>query len=253
MSTATSPRKPSRRRPKYHLIDPTMVRQRRLTLRLSADVLADLLGVSAGAIDHLEHGGEQNHLTIAYIADLARFLGVTPTELLAPPTGIPGGDGDLVDPDDPVTVGRILAEVGVVHADDLAISLNWSTGRTFYALTVLEERLHGVGQRLSWLADSQVAIIHAPGDPAPLAPLTRNTIAAWGVKADEASMIEWVARKGQHRTLGQEINPIVVNRLKAAGILTDTVVHGPRAKRAAAGEEALRFTDDARFNLCLDD
>lgn len=62
-------------------------------------------------------------------------------ELLTSIRETPGGAGDLVDPEDPATVGRILSEVGTVLVDDLAGGLQWSLGRTLYALSVLEERL----------------------------------------------------------------------------------------------------------------
>ena len=45
---------------------------------------------------------------------------LTVAELLAPISETPGGAGDLVDPEDPATVGRILSEVGTVLVDDLA-------------------------------------------------------------------------------------------------------------------------------------
>jgi transcriptional regulator with XRE-family HTH domain len=244
---------PSRRRDRYHVIDPVVVRESRVARRLSIAVLGDLLGVSAGAIDHLEHGGEQNHLTVAFVAELARFLGLTVAELLAPIAETPGGAGDLVDPEDPATVGRILSEVGTVLLDDLAGGLQWSLGRTLYALSTLEERLRPVGQRLSWLADSQVAIVPAPGPAVTVQAVTRRTATAWGLNVDDTAHLSWIAAKGGHRSAGQEVNPIVVAKLKAAGLVTESVVHGPRAKRDEKGEEQLRFTDEARFALCLEE
>lgn len=121
------------------------------------------------------------------------------------------------------------------------------------ALSILEERLRPAGQRLSWLADSQVAIIPAPGPAVTVQAVTRRTVTAWGLHVDDTAHLSWIAAKGGHRCAGQEVNPIVVAKLKAAGLVTDAVVHGSRAKRNEKGEEQLRFTDEARFALCLDE
>ena len=178
---------------------------------------------------------------------------LTVAELLAPISETPGGAGDLVDPEDPATVGRILSEVGTVLVDDLAGGLQWSLGRT---LRPQHSRRTSPPRRPAPLLARGQPGRHHPR-PRPRRDRTgRDTpdgVTAWGLDVDDTAHLSCIAAKGGYRCAGQEVNPIVVAKLKAAGLVTDAVVHGSRAKRNEKGEEQLRFTDEARFALCLDE
>lgn len=249
-----NPTKPHLRRDQHVVISPDIVRQRRKALRIPIATLASALGVSSGVIDHLEAGGEQNHITLGLVHDLARVLGLHVRELLIEPSTPATTPHDTVDPDDPTTVGRILADVGPVHADELAEALSWTRSRTMYALALLEERLPTVGQRLAWLADSQVRIIHAPGPPTALAALTKTSATTWGLGHAATAHLSWVAAhetSGGYRAAGKQNDPVVIARLKAAGLITDIGASQTNQRRAKPEQERLRLTDQARFNLCL--
>jgi hypothetical protein len=204
-------------------------------------------------IDSLERGADQNHLTVDVLVDLARALGMQLRDLLVdqpPPT--PAVEPDGIDPSDPATVGRHLATAGRVHVDELARTLGWTTGRTRWALHVLEERLADTGQRLAWVADTEAQLAPGPGPTDTTDHISRRNLRAFGLQDNGASLLHAIITRGPlHRY--SDLDSVALGRLRAAGLITTDPVYkqGERRNGDRTGEGA-RLAEGGRFNLCID-
>jgi hypothetical protein len=218
---------------------------------LSKGALAETLGVSARVIDGLEGGGDQIHLTLIFLHDLARALGLEIHHLfLSADLEAPvDPDPDTVGDDDPQTVGRHLAHLGILHVDDLSAGLGWTAARTRLALHHLEVRLAGLGQALSWVGDSEVRLMPAPGHVAVTENLAKRDLRQYGLDDLEAVIIHGaIGRRGMAR-VGHS-DRVAIGRLRNAG-LVETVPPKHERRRPSAGSDELQLTAEARFNLYL--
>lgn len=237
------------------LLDGQVVRRRRLTIGLDLSNLAAALGVTGQVVNRLEHGSRQNPLTVSFIVDLAHALGLDPVDLIEPPA--PTTPGDLVDTTDAATAGSILAETaGWADIDDLTDALDWTLGRTLVALDALDAALCASGQRLAWLADREVRIVGKATERHAVAKVTGRHIERRGVTRDEAMTLHLLV-EGRSRAPVAALGPAMrmsLARLGAAELIqTDVPVHDQYQQTKLEGDEKLRLSDDARFNLCIDD
>ena len=110
-------------------------------------VVARAWGVSTAVIDRPEDGSNQSNISVSFVLELAAILGVDVAELLANrPDRRPTGEPDLIEADDPETVGAVVAGNGrTVAVVAVAAGLGWSLQRTLLALDELTVRLPSVG------------------------------------------------------------------------------------------------------------
>jgi transcriptional regulator with XRE-family HTH domain len=234
-------------------IDGALVRARRIDVGVSERVLAEALGVSTGVIDSLEHGGEQNHLTLDFIHQLATTLGVEVIDLLAERTYEVPDAPDDIDPGDPAEIGRHLSLAGRAHIDELARALGWTTARVRWALLTLEERLPDCGMTLAWIADTEVQLAPKAGQTATVGVVSRRDLRAYGLYETDAALVHQIIVDGPHNKPGV-VNKVSLNRLRHAGVLTTDTIYNPRSRPpGGAKAEGIRLTDEARYNLCLGD
>lgn len=241
-----------------------LIRDRRLALGLSDQVLAEILGTTSRSIATLERGGDQNHLSLEFAQELAALLGVGLADLLddpdqdhvedhADPDDPPGDElDDEIGPDDAAVVGRHLTAAGRTHIDDLARTLGWTSGRTRWALHRLEQSLAGVGQALAWVADSEVEITTAPGPTYTINVLSRRDIRAYGLRNMDAGLLHRLATQGPQNDVTRW-DQIALTRLRGIGLVTtDTIYQGSEKRTGPRNDEGARLTDAGRFNLFLD-
>lgn len=229
------------------VLDGEVVRSRRVLLGLSQRALAAALRVTPRVILRIEHGMRQNELDVSFIADLADALAVTPAQLLvshhASRRCVPG---DRVDGADVRAVGGVLAGGGDwVLVDGIAEALGWTLGRTFVALDELGRQATTLGQRLAWLSDREVCLCGDTDGEHALAQVTARDVSTWGLTEEEAYLL-FVAANGGDK-IRQRRSLMAVRRLIRAGFITAEPV--PDGKQ----DDDPRITDQARFNLCLDD
>jgi transcriptional regulator with XRE-family HTH domain len=241
-----------------------LIRDRRLALGLSDQVVAEILGTTSRSIATLERGGDQNHLTLEFAQELAVLLGVGLADLLDDPDqghavaqADPGGGSDdelddEIGAEDVAVVGRHLTAAGRTHIDDLARTLGWSSGRARWALHRLERSLADVGQALAWVADSEVEITTAPGPTYTINVLSRRDIRAYGLRNMDAGLLHRLATQGPQNDVTRW-DQIALSRLRAAGLVTtDTIYKGSEKRTGPRNDEGARLTDAGRFNLFLD-
>lgn len=234
-------------------IDAAVVRSRRIATGIGHTTLADMLGVSPMVIDWLEHGSDQKHFTIGFLVDLAHALGATTADLLADRPSAPHDTGpDDIEDTDPATVGRNLAVAGRVHVDELARTLDWTSGRVRWALHLLEERVADTGQVLAWVADTEVQITAAPGSTSVAETVGRRSLQSQGMQENDARLFHQLLTKGPPAS-SVRLDVMALNRLTAAGLVTTEIERRTDRNRPATHREAARLTDSARYNLYLDD
>lgn len=234
-------------RARVRVLDPERVAARRRSLRLSVAALAAPLGTSSGVLLRLEHGDSQEHLDLAFVADLARALGCPAADLMAHADfvvhgGEPAPIESLPDvPTDAQILGSVLfAAAGWIGVDDCCAHLSWPMDRVTDALRAFEHCAQGIGLRVAWNGDD-VRLLPAhqdPGTPQPRAARGRR-----GVDAELAALLHRLAR-GDGETMVRRHSQIAQARLVALGLA--------RAE-ATACDTGLALTDLARFNLCLSD
>lgn len=234
-------------------LDGQAIRRRRIECGMSETVLAQTLGVSAQVIDGIEHGGEQSALTLQFVTELTRTLGCRLIDIVTTDVHQPTAPnaGDTIDDTDPAVVGRHLAATARVHVDDLAAALDWTTGRTRWALHTLEARLEDVGMAISWLADSEVQLVSAVGDTTTVDAVSRRSLVAYGLFENEAAFLHHMIHHGPASNY-RSMSPTVIARLRAAGLVVTDTIYGPRnSDKGSRNSEAPRLTNEARFNLYL--
>lgn len=259
MTAPATPDDARRRRPQRtggHVLalDWQSIRKRRIALGIAETVLSEILGVSPMTVDSFEHGGDQSRLTLDFLSDLADVLGVTVADLFTgwkpqPPDVAPDGVRD----DDPAIVGRHLAVVGRLHVDAAAQTLGWTVGRVRWALVNLEARLAATGQALAWIADTEVILAPAPGDDTVTDEVSRRDLRAYGLTEPDARLLYMCLTSGPlHRY--SDLDAVALGRLRSASLITTGILFAPRqTRKGGRSAEGARITDDARFNLCLDD
>lgn len=257
-STSTNNRPGQRARAEAGItpLDGPAIRSRRIALGMGETTLGELLGVSGKVIDSLERGGDQNHLSLDFLHDLARTLGCHISDLFADrphPDSIGTGGPDDIGDTDPAIVGRHLATAGRIHVDELARVLGWTSARARLAIHQLEQQLAGCGQAIAWLADTEAQLVPAAGPVETTEAVSRRDLRAYGLTAADAGLLHQVVSKGPQHRLGS-VDTVALGRLRAAGLLTTDTIFGPREPRNGAprNAEGARLTDTARFNLCLD-
>jgi transcriptional regulator with XRE-family HTH domain len=234
-------------------IDGAKVRARRIDVGVSERVLAEALGVSTGVIDSLEHGGEQNHLTLDFVHQLATTLGAQVADLLTDHVHQEPVDPDEIDPGDAAEIGRHLSLAGRAHIDDLARALGWTGSRVRWALHTLEARLPACGMTLAWIADTEVQLAPQVGQTETVGVVSRRDLRAYGLYETDAALLHQIIVDGPHNKPGV-VNKLALNRLRNAGILTTDTIYGPRSRPpGGAKAEGIRLTDEACFNLCVGD
>ena len=237
-------------------LDGAYIRSRRIALGIGETTLGELLGVSGKMIDSLERGGDQNHLSLDFLHDLARILGCHIIDLFAERTypDPAGDDPDAVEATDPATVGRHLATAGRIHVDELARILGWTSARVRLAIHHLEDQLRFCGQAIAWLADTEAQLVPAAGAVDTTDAISRRDLRAYGLTGTDAALLHEIITKGPRFRLGT-VDTVALGRLRAAELVTTDTIFGPREPRNGAPRnvEGARLTDTARFNLCLDD
>lgn len=229
------------------VLDGEVVRSRRVLLGLSQRALAAALGVTPRVIWRIEHGMRQNELDVSFIVDLSDSLAVTPAQLLLTHETTRRVDpGDQVDANDVRAVGAVLVGAGDwVLVDGVADALSWTRGRTLVALDDLGRRAMPLGQRVAWLSDREVCLCGDTDNEPELAHVTSRDVKTWGLDDDEAYLL-FVAANGGDK-IRQRRSLTAVRRLVRAGLLTAAPI--PDGKQ----DDDPRITDQARFNLCLDE
>jgi transcriptional regulator with XRE-family HTH domain len=224
----------------WPLVDPAVVRARRLELGLSAGVLAGALGVNSAVVVRLESGGVQGQYTWAFLAVLAEVLGLAPADLL---TG-PSDDLGPVDvPDDVSSVGALLAaQPNWSGLDELADVLGWNRPQLCSALDGLEASLAPTGMALAWVGEEWVRIV-------PAVPLESLPRLEGSLNRDQGLDV------AEHRTLwrlaaGQRSEQVAREDERARRQLERLGLVRTIESRAGA---TIELTDSARFCLCLDE
>jgi transcriptional regulator with XRE-family HTH domain len=229
--------------PPFRLLDPAVVRQRRLALGISEKDLAAHLGVSVSAISGIESYWDQRHYDVAFVVGLAEALSVPVTAILAssgPPASDMRAGGDKAE-----ELGALLASAAAqTPVEALCDSLALGLVELAEAVEELGRRLAGTGMVVHKL-DGQISLqpVRVP-DKAALAAATRAAIARNNLASDRLSMIRNLASRP--RQIDPRFSdPWVGGHLVNAGIVERLV--DPSGSRKA------KLTDDVRFSLMIDE
>jgi transcriptional regulator with XRE-family HTH domain len=224
-----------------HIIDPGLVRSRRRQLGLDTSTVARATRVEVAVINRIESASNQAGLSLGFVDDLARVLGLPPSDLLSANRPQPGP------PDQPAaadasTLGAVLAstaEWSPVAA--VAETLGWTLHRTHLALDALEVALVPTGQVLAWLGEHDVKVAPAAGAEAATANLDQSTLDERGLNRLQATLLHRLVRgeTSPWRTKNERMNGA---RLIDLGLAEDL---------GGAGD-TITLTAQARWDLCLD-
>jgi len=227
----------------FRLLDPAVVRVRRLALGISEKDLAAQLGVSVSAVRTFESSWDQRHYDVAFVVGLAEALSLPVQDLLAS-SSRPVARADP-DNDRARELGALLASTGTplpVEAvcDALAVGLSALSD----ALEELGRRLDGTGMvvhRSGGQISLQPAVV---ADKDALAGATRAAIARSNLASDRLSMLRDLARKS--RQIDPRFSdPWVSGQLVSAGLV--------ERLGEAPGSRPAKLTDAVCFSLMLDE
>lgn len=235
---------------RIRLLDPDRVRARRISQGISEHALATATGLEPGVIRRIERGHSQNEMTVKVIATIADVLGCPITDLLADdyrpdPTAL------AADRDDPATLGTIAATAAgePVNIDRVAELLGWTLPRALAALERLRAALAAAGQTISWAGPAQFRVT-APADPTGVAATIANdTSADDGLNAQTLRQLADIAAGKFNIKATKDAR----NRNLAAGWLTKAGFITTDADGPWHEASAVRLTDRARYDLCLDE
>jgi transcriptional regulator with XRE-family HTH domain len=208
--------------PAYRLINPEVVRRRRLTLGISEKQLGKYLNVSPSAIATLESGSDQRHYDIAFLVDLAAALEVPVTDLLETGGDTDERDGAATTSPLPSQVGSILAHADQpVPVEALCRIVSSDLTDTADAVDELARRLNGTGLTLRRF-DGMLTIVPAlDADPEAIRIATRTAIARGNLGTDRASLLLEILRGKKHLDTRFD-DPWVGQQLINAGLVEIT-------------------------------
>lgn len=223
------------------IIDPGLVRRRRRQVGLDTPTVARATLVEVAVINRIESGSSQAGLTLGFVDDLARVLGLAPTQMLvaAPPAASPP---EGTSPGDARTVGAVLASTDAwTPVVALADTLGWTLYRTHLALDALEAALEPAGQVIAWLGEHDVKVAPAYGAEVAAAELEQSTLNERGLNRLQATLLHRLVRgdPSPWRTRNERMNG---SRLIDLGLVEDL---------GGAGD-TIALTAEARWDLCLD-
>lgn len=229
------------RRIRTLVLDPEVVHERRRELRLSTSALAACTGTSAGVIIRIEKGHDQGKLDLRLVVDLARALGVAVSELIV---GTSPSGPLQVEPSTPgadvQTLGSMLSTAsGWVGIDELCDATGWDLSRVQVGLSGLETGAGALGLGLAW-AGWDVALVPATIIKVPNVKPAGNR---QGVNIDACRLL-------YRLTLGQSENQL---RRESPEARRRLITVGLARNAGDKHDPILELTEEARFNLCLDE
>ena len=133
----------------------------------------------------------------------------------------------------------------------MAETLEWSPERTRLALDAAAQALPDLGLRLVWFGDSAVELLADIDLASPASKLTTRSIEVAGFRRDGARLLWQLAVKAK---LARVENPVLEHQLIDAGFVEqETKPPKDQQGHQRGTRVALRLTDRARLDLCLDE
>jgi transcriptional regulator with XRE-family HTH domain len=231
------------------LLDPTVVRHRRMELGITESYLGALCGVSSSVIRRLESGYPQDDLSARFLQLLADNLGTHLSNLLQQDR--PASHDPKRDPyHDARELGAILTAVREpVPFEALCRVLDWDLLRLDRATAELNAALEPAGATVVE-GDSTLQIADD------LAPVSRDTIgqvaaATFGLRRPNPVELRTILMVARNRVVRREdldtVHGRMIGRLRNLGILDNA--RAPRAPKS----DAPRLHPDVIYSLMLDD
>jgi transcriptional regulator with XRE-family HTH domain len=231
------------------LLDPAVLRHRRLQLGLTESYLGSLCGVSSSVIRRLESGWPQDDLSARFITLLAEELGCTVADLLASPHDGPGSAGD--GPQDQVVTllgAALLGAAEPVPADALCDVLDVDLGELDEAVKQLEILLEPAGG----IVVDNGSTLHIVDDMSALDrdQLDRLATATFARRRPNLPELRAILKLIDGEVVRREdldtVTGRTLARLRNIGVLANA--HKP----AGVKSDPPTLSDDVRYSLMLD-
>ncbi len=227
--------------PPQRLLDPALIRSRRLSLGISEKDLATHLGVSVSAVCGIESGADQRNHDVAFVVGLADALSAPVSSLLVVPEA-PAVDrtGDLV-PD----LGALLASADApVPVGAVCEALRCGLAELFQAARDLTVRLDGTGTVLHQFDGRMSLQAAVVADREALQVATRAALGRTNVGVDRLRLVRELCDRSA-QVDPRFSDPWVGRQLVNAGMIEQTV--------DPSGARETRLTADVRFSLMFDE
>lgn len=217
---------------------------RRREARHSTYTLAEHIAATPASVRAIEGGTAPDNYPIGVLARYSDGLGCTIADLFTTPS-------TSAEPSDiAAAVATIVACGGELDVDALAGAQHWTPEHTRNLLRAAADPLAVVGLGLAWHGDGTVVLVTDPHTDPPVAPVQEATVARDGLTIQRARMLARFFARGERPKVGDQLS---AGFLTAAGFLEPVESGDPTGSSTGGVRAALRLTDRARFDLCIDE